>query len=444
MSRFGEKQLVCHLLDEDSLTFLITSGFNLALVPTPDIRGIINFSIEYYMGSGRQMAPTAEVFETHELSTGRTIANALDDMEISWREGYETSLEWVILDLKSTYITAKSQTLMKDAGQEMAEADAESRLGIFSKFVTQGTQLILDLSETRTKVDVVTHIEERMWAYEHRVANAHIKTGLTLGLEQVDEATSRLHKGELGLVAAFAKLGKSYALDRIALLAHKEGMPVALFTLENSIDMTLDRMACLATGVDPTRWQRGECADIEVQRVRDWISDMQKSGTPLHVLSPDPGQRTPQAMVRMAQILEVDALIVDQLSHIENPDPKSKRPDIIETEKLRQLRLLSASGRAPMSCLVAHQINREGKKAADKRGEEDGGWHEMYDLAETSGAERETDLVLSMYQSRAMSQSHWVLLQILAFRRGPIKWWDLVWRMEQGHAAIRGERPVHQ
>ena len=439
MSRYGEKQLICHLLDEDSLAALALGDFKLELVPTPDLRGIINFSIEYYMGSGRQMAPTVEVFESHEISVGRTIANALDDMEIPWREGAETSLDWVILDLESSYLSQKANTLTKEISQKLAESDAESRLDVFSEYVTQGAQLVLDMQKSRTRVNLVTHMEHRMWAYEDRVSNAHLKTGLTLGLDAVDDATGRLHKGELAMLAAFAKLGKSYALDRIALLAHREGMPVALATLENSIDMTMDRMACLATGVDPTRWQRGECVDIEVQRVRDWISDLQKSDVPLHILSPDPGQRTPQAMVRAAQILEVDALIVDQLSHIEHPNPSRKRPDIIETEKLRQLRLLCATGRSPMSCLVAHQINREGKKAADKRN-----WHEMYDLAETSGAERETDLVLSMYQGTSRIPYNQVLLQILAFRRGPIKWWEIKWRMDVGEARILAERVPYE
>ena len=439
MGRYAEKQLMCHLTDEDSLTGLVAQGFNLDLIPTADLRTVVTFALDYFMSSGREVAPNAEVFEAHELSNGRTIANALDDLEIPWRDGYEASLEWIIEDLKSSYITSKAQTLMRAATQAMAEADAESRLDVFSSFITEGTQLVLDLAERRTKVNMVTDVAERLYEYEQRAANLGTKTGLTWGLDQVDEATGRLHKGELGLLAAYAKLGKSYALDRIALKAHAEGMPVALFTLENSIEMTLDRMACLATGVDPTRWQRGECPDIEVQRVRDWISDTEKSDTPLHILHPDPDQRTPQAMVRMADILEVEAMIVDQLSHVVNADPKSKRADIIEMEKLRQLRLLCSTGRHRKSCMVAHQINREGKKIADKRG-----WHEMYDMAETSGAEREVDIAISMYQSNAMAVVHQVLLQILAFRRGPIKWWDIVWRMDQGFASVRGERVPYQ
>jgi DnaB-like helicase C terminal domain len=437
MSKTGEKQLICHLTDDDSLAYLITEGINLAIVPTPELREVVGFAMDYYMDSGGLLAPAIAVFEAHEISAGRTIANYLDDMEIPWREGYEASIQWILEDLRGTYLTSKAQTLMREGGTKLIEAPLEDRLEVFSGFVTDATELILDLQERRTKVEMTADIGERLLAYEDRVANKDLRRGLTMGLDPVDDVTSFIHPGELAMLAAYAKLGKSFALNRIALRAWNSGTRVALFTLENSIDMTLDRMACLAAGVDPARWQRGECIDVEVERIRERLDEMEKSDNPLFILSPDPGQRTPQAMVRMAQILDVEAIIIDQLSHIEHPDPGRKRPDIIETEKLRTLRLLVSTGRQRMPCLVAHQINREGKKAADKR---DSGWHEMWDLAETAGSERETDFVFSMYQSNTMSLSNQALFQILASRRTAIKWWDISWHMDQGHAQVIRER----
>lgn len=435
MSKLGEKQLICHLTDDDSLHILITDGLNLDIVPTPSLRDVVAFALDYYMNSGGNLAPTIEVFEAHELSAGRTIANLLDDLEIPWRDGYEVSIEWILTDLRGTYVTSKSQTLMREGGTKLLEADTEDRLEVFSDFVTEATELVLSMQERRTRVEMTTDIGQRLLAYDDRVANKDLRRGLTMGLDQVDAVTSFVHPGELAMLAAFAKLGKSFALNRIALMAWHSGMRVVLFTLENSIDMTLDRMACLSAGVDPARWQRGECPDFEVDRVRERLDEMEKSDCPLHILSPDPGQRTPHAMVRMAQILGAEAIIIDQLSHIEHPDPGRKRADIIETEKLRSLRLLVSTGRHRMAALVAHQINREGKKAADKRG-----WHEMWDLAETAGAERETDLVCSMYQSNDMAQIKNVLFQILASRRTAIKWWEIKWQMEHGNARVLNEK----
>jgi replicative DNA helicase len=417
------------------LATLIQEGLNLEILPTASLRGVVSFSLEYFMNSGGQLAPTIEVFDTHEMSAGRSFGNMLDDMEIPWRDGYEASLEWILTDLNAGYLTAKSQALMRDISAKMADADASDRLEVFSGFTTECTELILDLQERRTRVEMTEDIGTRLLAYDDRLENAGLRAGLTMGLDEVDAVTSFIHPGELAMLAAYAKLGKSFALDLIAWKAWKTGQRVVLFTLENSIDMTLDRLACIAAGIDPAKWQRGECIDIEMERVRDEISKMEKSDTPLHILSPDPGQRTPQAMVRMAQILDAEAIIIDQLSHIENPDPGRKRADIIETEKLRSLRLLVSTGRHKMSALVAHQINREGKKAADKRG-----WHEMYDLAETSGAERETDLVCSMYQKNDDIQINRVLFQILASRRTPIKWWEVKWHMAQGSAWVEREK----
>jgi DnaB-like helicase C terminal domain len=434
VSKYSEAQLICHLTDEDSLAALVQEGLNLEIMPTASLRGVVAFALEYFMNSGGQLAPTVEVFDAHEVSPGISFGNQLDDMEIPWREGYEASLEWILTDLQAGYLTARSQALMREASAQLAEADAGDRLEVFSGYVTECTELILSLQERRTRVEMTADIGARLLAYDDRVENKDLRTGLTMGLDEVDAVTSFIHPGELAMLAAYAKLGKSFALDWIAIKAWQAGVRVVLYTLENSIDMTLDRMACLVSSVDPARWQRGECPDIEVQRVRDQIADIEKSDNVLHILSPDPGQRSPQALVRMAQILDAQAIVVDQLSHVEHPDPGRKRADIIETEKLRSLRLLVSSGRHRMSALVAHQINREGKKAADKRG-----WHEMWDLAETSGAERETDLVCSMYQSNDMAQINQVRFQILASRRTPIKWWRIKWHMAQGSVWVENE-----
>src|SRR5690606_32069603 len=104
---------------------------------------------------------------------------------------------------------------------------------------------------------------------------------------------------------------------------------------------------------------------------------------PFWILQPEMGQRTIQHMVRRAETLG-DAVIIDQLTFVE-PNPGTER--LSRTEQVgRILHMFKAliSGRMPG--LLAHQINREGQKAAEKLGR-----LEMYHLAESAEVERTAD-----------------------------------------------------
>lgn len=433
MSRYAEKQLIAHLLDEDSLDTLVKDGFKPHLIPTEELQPVYEFAVDYYL-LGR-LAPTEEVFDAHEVSAGRSIGDLLDDLEMEWRQGAETSLDWVTKELKSTYANANAHIWMREGAQKLAESDTDTRQAVLEEIVSQGVQLASLLQDRRTKVDVRDVISSRLEAYEKRKLNEHV-AGLTMGMPEIDEYTNMIQPGELAMLAAFAKAGKSYILDLIALNEWERGRVPALFTLENAIDMTLDRVACLSCHVDSTLWQRGQCDDMDIERVRAKIKEMESSDHPFLILSPEPGNRNPQSIVRMAQVSGADSLIIDQLSHIEYNGKQGHRPTQV-MEIMNSLKGLISSGHSHIPTLIAHQIHREGKKAADKRG-----FYEMEDLAESSSAERWTDFVFSMYASRDMKVMNRYLLQVLATRRCPVKWWDMFWNVNQGVASIKGEKEV--
>lgn len=80
-----------------------------------------------------------------------------------------------------------------------------------------------------------------------------------------------------------------------------------------------------------------------------------------------------------------------------------------------------------MPCILAHQINREGVKAAEKTGK-----FEMYMLAEGAEVERASDWVFSLYQSNMQREVFQATFQILASRREDVKAWEMDWRTPQG------------
>ena len=86
-----------------------------------------------------------------------------------------------------------------------------------------------------------------------------------------------------------------------------------------------------------------------------------------------------------------------------------------------------------LSLILAHQVNREGVKAAKKLGH-----LEMEHLAESSGIERAADWVLGLYQSQMDREARMTLLQILAARREDNEAWSLYWDLpESGASKVR-------
>jgi hypothetical protein len=91
-------------------------------------------------------------------------------------------------------------------------------------------------------------------------------------------------------------------------------------------------------------------------------------------------------------------------------------------------------GRDEMACLLAHQINREGVKAASKSG-----FLSMEYLADGSEVERTADMVFGLYRSQVERQAMMMKFQTLAARRFVPKHWYLAWRIEHGKISVLRE-----
>lgn len=258
--------------------------------------------------------------------------------------------------------------------------------------------------------------------------------GMHFGIKDIDDHTYGIHPGELAIVAAHAKAGKSFFLDWVALKEFEQGKTVGLFTLENSIPMTEGRIACLAVGADPTRWIKGQSYPDEEESITSWINDvLRKSDEKFYIMQPAPGDRTAESIVTKARLLNLDSLIIDQLTFMDATDVKLQRylqmRDILHT-----IKTMISTGRKPIPCLLAHQVNREGHKMAQKENH-----YEMYHMAESAEVERTADWVFSMFQSADHMALNRLLFQTLASRRAMPKNWEMYWDIAVGNIAVANE-----
>lgn len=423
MTSQAEDVLYLSLTDTDALETLAVVGLELEAIPTEEMRPVVQWAIDRFFESGRTRAPSREAL----LETwGDHIEQA--KVELLPEDEDSDTIRWAIDQLTSHFIHYQFQQFIKDAGMAMATAqvpDRREQLAIQADALFALSQRV---QPRHMETEFGRGLERALAEYEGRALAGHAYRGILFDLPLVDEHTFGIHPGELAVVAGGPKMGKSFFVDHIAKGVWKSDDVVCLFTLENSVEMTLNRLVCMHFGIDPERWQKGECFPEEVEKVRWFINDeLPKVEGLLHIISPEPGQRTVASMVRRAQILGAKGIIIDQTSHVEHPDPGRKARHEIVSENLHLLKLLISSTSQPMSAVIAHQINREGVKAAKKLG-----YLEMEHLAESSGTERVVDWAFGLYQGVDDRIAGEALLQVLASRRADIKAWKMVWQPSSG------------
>lgn len=428
MSALGQQVLIQHLSDTESLDALIREGLIPEAVPDERLRATYLFALDYYHQSGRTKAPSPAVFFAEPL-----YGTAIEDHGIDIEHEPEESVEWAIDDLKGSWTLAESARFNREFATAMAGSDTPGRVQVLHSAASDLVRMSMVMERADAKVDAREAMEDRVRAYYQRAATRNTHRGMHFGLAPIDAYTYGIHDGEVAVLAAPPKTGKSYFLAWVALQEWRAGRRTTIFTLENSVEMTLDRIACLACSVESRDWQRGMCDDDSVQRVVAWLLELAASDVPLWVLQPDIGHRTVEQMVREAQVRETQSLIIDQLSWIEMPDPKKNKTERIG-DSMHTLKALVATARHPMSVLLAHQINREGVEAARKTGH-----LEMNHLAESAEMERTPDWVFGLYQSVDEQTRGWIKFQTLASRREINRHFQLTWTVGSGNVYVNQE-----
>jgi replicative DNA helicase len=415
----SEDTLYSSLTDVEALEQLVKISLPLECIPTPAMRDVVSWAVSYFEKSGQSKAPSREALM-------ETWGQVIEDAEVEIEES-DVELEeigWAIDALKAKYADWKFQSWQKEAAAALSESNTTTRLSVMEEQVHVLNQMILSLRDKTQEVEGMDGFARALAAYERRAEKAQQHRGLAFGIEPIDEYTYGIHEGELAVLAAGPKTGKSVAFAYILLQEWKKGRHVTLNTLENSVDMTYDRLVCIHLHVDHDRWRKGLCSPDEVDRVRTFIheklDDMKEL---IHVIQPQRGQRTVEHMTRHARAIGTQSLLLDQLTFMEASDRRLRGPEKI-TDIMHDLKD-AIGGRLSIPCLLAHQINREGMREAKKNG-----WLEMYMLAEGSEVERTADWVFGLYASPDERQAQMIKIQTLATRRGStnMNWRAGVWR----------------
>ena len=440
-----ERAFVQHLVLQDSMKEIIERELPTDLMPSAEITDIFTFSRNYWHDNG-QTCPTPEVLQFH-------FANVLAEHEIDLSIDPEGGLEWSLSVAHNAYLDRHWQPWVREWTVNISGPDVDA-LGKVAAF-DEAIQTLMSIQGRFTRrsehVDLKLHGVALLDQYRERAGNATL-TGVPPGsaiigipdavrghvdpsaiVYSIDDTTGGTRPGELSVFAGPPKSGKSFMLANAALRHWLAGGTPTLFTLENGVDMTFDRIVCMWAGVDPRNWERGLCTESELARINRIREAILGSDRPFHIIQPERGKRTVEHLIRRGRTLG-DAIFIDQLTFIE-PSIGSERKQRWQQvgDSLHELKALISTG-VRIPCLLAHQINREGVKAAEKTGH-----LEMYHLAESAEVERTADAVYGLWQTAAMRDVGTAWLQTLARRRGDLVHWEIAWQPFIGNIAMMSE-----
>jgi replicative DNA helicase len=223
-----------------------------------------------------------------------------------------------------------------------------------------------------------------------RMERRELVTGVTTGYNRLDELTAGLQPSDLIIVAARPSMGKTaFALSMCMRAAIQDNVPVAIFSLEMSMEQLIMRMLCSWGRVDLAHLRRGWLDD------KDWANLYEAanvlSNAPIFI--DDTPSLTPLELQARTRRLKADVgrlgmVMVDYLQLMRiNRRIDSREQEISEIS--RNLKALAKEHNVPVVALS--QLNRKVEDRSDKR-------PLLSDLRESGAIEQDADVIMFIYR----------------------------------------------
>ena len=263
---------------------------------------------------------------------------------------------------------------------------------ITDKIIDRSEQLILDVTSNSDKSDIVHISEVMMTAYDEMVQNSLNKgniTGISTGFNYFNNATGGLHGGELIIVAGRPGMGKSsFAVNIAENVAINDNIAVAIFNLEMSKSMIVNRIICSQALVDSQNIRKGDFQIEDWQQICSIVDKL--SSSPIYI------DDTPTITVseirakcrRLKQTKNLGLIVIDYLQLMQGSGRTESRQQEI-TEISRSLKVLAKELDIPVIALS--QLSRTVESRSDKR-------PMLADLRESGAIEQDADMVVFLYR----------------------------------------------
>ena len=266
--------------------------------------------------------------------------------------------------------------------------------GSVDEILDQAGRKVLELALTGREEEGRPLRELVHETFEHIEAllqNKGETAGVRTGFKELDGLIGTLAPGSLNIIAARPAMGKTaFALTIAQHAALREGVPVAIYSLEMPAGQLVLRMLCSKARIDMNRVRQGNLTDRDFTRLVDAASRL--SEAPIFIDdSPDLTLMELRARARRLRAREkVGLVVVDYLQLISSPPSKNGENRQQEIAAIsRGLKGLARELSVPV--LALSQLSRAVESRPNKR-------PMLSDLRESGSLEQDADLVMFIYR----------------------------------------------
>ncbi|MBM3314676.1 replicative DNA helicase, partial [candidate division WOR-3 bacterium] len=220
-------------------------------------------------------------------------------------------------------------------------------------------------------------------------------TGVETSYHELDEKTSGLQPGEFIIVAGRPSMGKTaFALNVAVNAGTRHSVPVAIFSLEMSVEALVQRLICAEAGVSLHNLRRGMLRREERARLAAALGPLAEA--PLFI-DDSPGLTALDIRARARRLRSeqkgLGLVVIDYLqlmeAHADRRRERNRQQEISDIS--RALKAMAKELNVPV--VAISQLSRAPEtRGGDKK-------PQLSDLRESGAIEQDADLVLLLYRA---------------------------------------------
>lgn len=359
-----------------------------------------------------------------------SLVNQLEEsgtLDVVGGRAYLTSLTTIVPT--AAHVTNYSQIIQKKASlRRLIQATAIINEMAFSQ--QDDVESIMDAAEKQLfsvsqkfQREIFIPIKDILDGAFERIDEIHHHQGrlrgITSGFQSIDGYLAGFQKSDLIILAARPSVGKTaLALDFARNAAKGSNMPIAIFSLEMSKEILVDRLLCSEAKVDLWKMRTGRLSEEDFPRLGNAMGTL--SDLPIYI--DDSGTVNVMELRTKARRLQAESnlgmIIIDYLQLMEGRGRSESRVQEI-TEISRALKQLAREIDVPI--LALSQLSRavESRTPAIPK---------LSDLRESGSIEQDADVVLFIYRKAAdtnfrdlsIEEENSTQLYIAKHRNGPV------------------------
>lgn len=251
----------------------------------------------------------------------------------------------------------------------IASANDPAHEGELSEIVQKALVAVAADAETTTKIQSIKEAAgNRLDEYEDMIKNKGKLIGITTGFSQLDELTGGFRGGQLIVIGAPTKGGKTaMALNMAMRTSDVGGNPVGILSLEMSSGELVDRLVASYSGADVSRLSKDPDKEL-MDKISLGVAQLSKLKLYIRDESSMNCLQLRAAIRRLVAVHQVKLVVVDYIQLLEPTDRKDSRERQV-AEASRTLKMLAKEMNITIVALT--QLNADGASRESRAIEHD-------------------------------------------------------------------------